>query len=838
MRKASVIVRILDAPFAADAEYSYLLPEQLADSVEVGSFVTVPFGRGDRRHIAVVVGGSDDAEYAASGGRKKELKPVLSVTQERFALNEEQLGLCSFLCSTTICTFGDAVRTVLPGAAFSSLKETWKACADEYTGETSEDALVFGFLRSNGITPLTALLREFGPAVQDSLRRLRKAGLAAADYEVSESSNTRTLRYYTLNVTESEASDIASGVSHLLRSAKQRAIVGYILNSGKAGEDELRRQLDATRKQLLNLCARNIITEHSEEYFRDPYSLRGNREPDENVLSDEQKNAFLELESLYKSGEARTALLYGITGSGKTRVIKAMVDRVLKDGRKVIILVPEISLTPQTVDFFCGYYGDRVSVIHSSLSAGERFDAYRKIASGGTDVVIGTRSAVFAPLKNIGMIVIDEEQEHTYKSDTSPKYHARDVARYRVSENKALLLMASATPSLDSFYRAKQGKYCLVSLKNRYGNAKLPDIRVVNMCREASAGNLSPLSGEMMAAIGNAGKEGHQSILFLNRRGYSNFEMCRMCGEVIECPNCSVSLTFHAKPGVRVGEDAASRSGKGYLICHYCGYRQEIPVLCPSCGSDHMAFIGYGTQMVERELNSLFPSAGVLRMDNDTTGAKFSYEDMLGRFKRGESDILLGTQMVAKGHDFPNVTLVGVIDADSMLHYGDYRAGERTFSMITQVVGRAGRGDHPGEAIIQTHMPDNEIISLACSQDYEAFYEKEIAVRKSYLFPPFCDMVLITFTGTDEAELNGAVGPAAEAVSKMVRTEFTDTPVIAYGPFEAPVYKMDEKFRIRMVFKCRLGKRTRELLSKIMKELPQSLPRTVSISMDINPSSI
>jgi len=838
MQSASVFVRLLDAPYSLDVPYSYTVPEHLSEEISVGSFVTVPFGGGNRRRAAVVVGCSDASEYTSEDGKRIKLKPVLSVTQERYALSEEQLGLCSFICSSTLCSFGDAVHAILPSAAFSSLIECFSAGDKIPPSDGSIESEICAFIKRGGSVTLTDIKKEFGAESADILTGLKRRGYLRSDFRVNGPKNDKYVKYYSLNVTEEEASLMASGESSRLRTAKQRAIVGHLLNHGRVEGEVLRKQLSVTAAQLKNLSEKGIISEEKVEEYRDPYLPKKSEKKDENILSPEQSAAYGELDDLYSSGEARAALLYGVTGSGKTRVIKAMVDRVLSDGRQVIILVPEISLTPQTVDIFCGYYGDRVTVIHSSLSAGERYDAYKRIADGKSDVVIGTRSAVFAPLDRLGMIVIDEEQEHTYKSDSNPKYHARDIARYRAAKNNALMLLASATPSIESFYRAKTGKYKLVTLKSRYGDAVLPSVEIVNMCRESAGGNLSPMSETLIRAVAEAKDSGRQSILFLNRRGYSHFAMCRMCGEVVECPHCSVSLTYHTKNGARVANDTLSRAKNGYLICHYCGYRREVPTLCPSCGSEHIAFLGYGTQKIENDLSDIFPESPILRMDNDTTQTKFSYEDILGRFRNKEADILLGTQMVTKGHDFPEVTVVGVLDADSALHLDDYRAGEKTFSLITQVVGRAGRGKYPGRAIIQTHMPDNETIRLAAAQDYEAFYEKEILLRKNYLFPPFCDIVLLTATAEDEIELGNGMIRLSEGINAMAAEEYSDTPIVAFGPFEAPIYKLDGRYRMRMVFKCKLNARSRELFSRVLRQLSREISSKIILSIDTNPSGI
>ena len=506
-----------------------------------------------------------------------------------------------------------------------------------------------------------------------------------------------------------------------------------------------------------------------------------------------------------------------------------LIDHVLEYGRGVIVLLPEIALTPQTLEIFCSRYGDRVAIIHSGLSAGERFDTYRRIKRGNADVVIGTRSAVFAPIDDLGLIIIDEEQEHTYKSDMNPKYHTRDVARFRCAYHNGLMLLASATPSFESYKKAMDGKYTLVELEHRYGGAELPTTVVEDMRAEIQMGNISPLGATLCQKLMENKKRGDQSILFLNRRGYNNFISCRSCGQAIKCPECSVSMTYHT---------ITSSYDKGYLACHWCGKRMPVPNTCPTCDSVHLARMGFGTQRVEQELGELLPDAEILRMDTDTTGAKSSYEELLGKFRRHEADVLLGTQMVTKGHDFPDVTLVGVLLADASLYLDDYRAAERTFAMLTQVIGRAGRGSKAGVAVIQTNNPDNECIKLACAQDYKAFYQSEIRLRKLLVFPPFCDIALLTLTATDEKELLKASTILNERITEYMKGKYSDLPLIVYGPFEAPVYKVDNKYRMRMVVKCRANKKLRAMLSELLVLFSSSGAKGISLSVDINPTNL
>jgi len=458
-------------------------------------------------------------------------------------------------------------------------------------------------------------------------------------------------------------------------------------------------------------------------------------------------------------------------------------------------------------------------------------------------------------MRNIGLIVIDEEHEYTYKSDTNPKYLAHDIASYRAGEHKAVMVLSSATPSVTSYYKAKEGKYTLIELKNRYGNRPLPQVQIYDMRGEAAAGNLSPVGDLLADRLHRDQKQGNQSILFLNRRGYNNYVSCRTCGKSIKCPNCSVTLTYHSTSSNlanKTDEDfEQKRRQSGYLTCHMCGYKTRVPEKCPKCGKEHFLFMGCGTQKAEDDIISMFPDLRVLRMDHDTTSSKYSHEDILGSFRRGEADVLLGTQMVTKGHDFPRVATVGVLNADSALFADDYRAGERTFAMLTQVIGRAGRGDVAGVAVVQTYNPDNEVLTMAATQDYKAFYSGEIKLRKALTFPPFCDIAVITLSSADEGYLGLVTTRMYERIIEHTRVEFKDIPMILYGPFEAPVYRVQNTCRMRLVMKCKLNKRTREFISELMREFGKSSPgeygkktvqtktnSRITISVDLNPSTV
>lgn len=607
-----------------------------------------------------------------------------------------------------------------------------------------------------------------------------------------------------------------------LGTAEKRAL--EFIADGERSGTELRNTARVAPATLKRLAQKGILAVRECEVYRNPYAGRG-KIADGNRLSEEQQRASDTLSELAASKKACAALLYGVTGSGKTRVIKSVIDKVIESGRSVIVLVPEISLTGQTVDLFCGFFGERVAVIHSSLSDGEKLDAWKRIRAHEVDVVIGTRSAVFAPLDNLGMIVIDEEQEHTYKSDMTPRYHTRDIARYRAAQNGALMLLASATPSLESYYRAKEGIYTLVTLTERYGNAKLPEVKIADLKEDTQRGQITPIGSVLKRELAENLSRGEQSILFVSRRGYNNFVSCQKCGEVVTCPNCSVSLTYHRE------------YDRELLKCHYCGYTAAVPETCPKCSSEHMTRKGFGTQLVAEEIHALFPDARILRLDADATGAKFSHEAILSQFRSHEADILIGTQMVTKGHNFPDVTLVGVINADSALYLDDFRATERTFALLTQVIGRAGRADKPGRALIQTYSPDNETIGLAARQDYMGFFQSAVKLRKNLVFPPFCEFVLLGVHGDDEKSVLELTLALDKKLREYTSGEFSDVPMYIFGPFEAPIYKINNIFRMRIIIKCQVTKRMRELITTLLADFPKATGKA-AVSVDINPASM
>ncbi len=818
-------VYVLGVPARADRRYTYFVPQPMREEISVGLFVRVPFGGGNRQRIALVAALAE--EYSGN----IEPKPVLAVCDDCVSLDAELLGLCLFMKEQTLCTVGDAVHAMVPAAALGRFVRRYRVAegssAEDISSADTAGRLVYEAVAARGSLAYDTLRARFGTGVIETLGRLTRARLLCLETDLRESSDRRASVWHLAPALRSKAA--ATIVSEgRLRSKGQCAILALLCEKDGQEEQALLNAAAASRTQLRALADRGIIVEEKVDVWKN-LPAAPTRDPADNTLSPAQQAAYDELLALWRTGKPQAALLHGVTGSGKTRVMLAMIDEVLRAGRQVILLLPEIALTPQSVAIFCAYYGAQVAVVHSGLSTGERFDTYRRIKAGEADLVIGTRSAVFSPLPNLGMIILDEEQEHTYKSDNDPKYHARDIARYRADAHNALLLLASATPSLESYRKAKLGKYTLIPLTERYGAAVLPAVTVTDMREEVRAGNTGPIGVALDEALRQTLAAGEQAILFLNRRGYHTSLSCRSCGSAITCPNCSVSMTYHRH---------AHHPKGGYLVCHWCGTRMDVPETCPSCGSAHLHFMGYGTQQLEEELARRFSGARILRMDTDTTSTKLAYDDLLGRFRAGEADILLGTQMVTKGHDFPNVTLVGVLLADMSLYVDDFRAAERTFSLLTQVIGRAGRAEKPGRAIIQTSNPDNEVIRLACAQDYPTFYAREEALRRALVFPPFCDIVLLTLSSADENALMRATDLLRRGLPMIAERQYPDVAYAAFGPFEAPVYRVEGRYRMRMVVKCRLNRRSRAFFAALYERFTAKAPAKTTLTVDYNPTNL
>lgn len=831
-------VRLLDSPYHMDKIYDYRIPDSCRRGIRKGSFVILPYGNGNRRIIGIVIGFSDRASCDES-----RVKMLDGLASERLSLDENTISLCDFMKKRYLCTFGDAVKLMISPGTLGKLRESYYATPEGMEADVKDCEVahfeMLSFIRSRTSVTKDELNLAFPRQSKQSIDALIEKGFIVRSLDVGERKDSvEVLVSLDGEVDVDRAYAIVDGrdPSIRLRGDNQKQVLIYLAENGESEISQLCENTGASRSTVKGLIDRNILSRRERVVRHDLLFLSaekegiGKKEKKERVLSDIQEEAYRRLEGLYASHKAAVSLLFGVTGSGKTSVMLKMISRVLEDGKQVILLVPEIALTPQTFSIFYAEYGDRIAVVHSGLSQRERYDAYMRIKSGEASVIIGTRSAVFSPVRDLGMIIIDEEHEHTYKSDVSPRYHARDIAKFRCYTSNALLILASATPDVESYYNALQGKYTLVRLDKRYGNAVLPTIETVNMRSEKSTSSINPLSNHLIKRMEETLNRKEQVIIFINRRGFNNYVVCGECGNVIKCPNCDVSLTYHVK---------RNDYSTGDLRCHMCGYTFSGDFKCPECGGTRAIKFGYGTQRVEKEISDIFPNASVIRMDQDTIENKGTYFELLNSFKRHEADILLGTSMITKGHDFPDVTLVGVLMADGSLMIDDYHAGERVYDMITQVIGRAGRGDKKGTAVIQAMNPENEMIRLACEQNYPAFYESEMKYRSSANFPPFCDIVLIDLTSEKESILRDYSAKVRARIETLMKGEFSHIPLIVYGPCEAPVYKSEGKYRMRIIFKCKLNNDSRALFDILLCEHSMlTLPSKPIMTLNISPSQL
>ena len=811
-----VNVHLLSMPFHADKAYSYYVPFGFFEAISRGNLVVVPFGGANKRLTALVTSVQDTNDV-------ENLKPILSVNNF-VKLTEEETSLSEFIAKYSFCSIGDAVKAILPPGILTDITCVYRLSDVAVEEPISEDAYrIMNLLFKRGELSDEQLVKTAGIAAYSALAELVGKGIIIKEEKHKRPTNTKQKEIVDFAIDDQEVANLR------LRGIKQIEVINYLKEYGSSDFEDIKKTLSVTKNHLKPLIEKGILKITTEVVYRGLQTTQKTREKDQ--LTDHQTQAFEKISDLLDKSKPQAVLLHGITGSGKTSVIMAAMDKVLAMGKQVILLVPEIALTPQTLNRFCSIYGNRIALCHSALSDGERFDAYQRMKNGEADICIGTRSAIFAPFSNIGLIVIDEEHEHTYKSEQTPKYNAKEVASYRCGKHNAMMLLASATPSVESYYKAKKGIYTLVELTERYGNAILPETTVVDLRLESKNGNISPIGRVLEGKINSVLDNDEQAILFINRRGYSNFLTCTLCGSSLSCPHCSVALTHHA-PKI------SSRYTENKLMCHYCGFSMPIPEKCPECGNSKLNYVGYGTQKAEDAVLSTFEKAKVTRLDADSAGSKYNLQEILEKFRNRDANILIGTQMVTKGHDFPSVTLVGILLADASLFTDDYRANERTFSLITQVIGRAGRADKKGLALIQTYNPEHPVILKAASQDYPAFYKDEIQVRQSLVFPPFCDIALLGFSSEDEAALCNACVNFAAFLKQLLTEKYTDVNMYIYGPFDAPIYKVNEQYRKRFIAKCKMNSRSRTYFTEALTEFAKKVGRQVSISIDINPDNL
>lgn len=808
-------IAVSAATFAIDKPYSYLVPENM--TLMPGQRVTVSFGRGNRRCEGVVL--------SLEEGTAEKLKTVEASLDETAVLTPYQLRMAAFIRERYFCTFYDAIRAILPAGLWFRSSENLSLTEDRLWQERppkNPDALaVLTFLESSGgqtdMTQLQNVVSDEGKLEKAVQYLLRKKWISArADF--SRRGSDKTERIATIAVPAEEALDYAA--KRPKSAAMQRSVLELMCSIGSASVKEICYYTGAsaeTVKRLANLGFLEL-TERPVLRCREivPARLDGPL-----VLEPEQKSCMEQLDAQAREEKPGVALLYGVTGSGKTSVYLKLIQSVLERGKSAMLLVPEIALTPQLLSLLAAHFGQTVGVLHSSLSAGERYDQWKRVKSGEARVIVGTRSAVFAPSENLGLLILDEEQEHSYRSENNPRYDAREIAIWRGAHERALVLLGSATPSVETMYHAKSGMYRLYTLRRRYGGRPLPDVSIVDMRQELKNGNDLVFSRELQEAMVDTVEVGKQTILLLNRRGNSRALVCVDCRETPECPRCSVHLTYH--------------SANNRLMCHYCGFSQPVPARCPSCGGP-LKQLGVGTQKVQQELEYVFPGMESDRMDTDTVSAVNTHEKILDHFQQNHVPVLIGTQMVAKGLNLPDVTLVGVLDADLSLYSSSYRAAETTFNMLTQVVGRAGRGDTPGRALLQTLSPEHQVINLAAKQDYDGFYDLEIRLREIQKAPPFGDLTSITFQGKEEtAVLRGAVKFRDSLIGCLKQQEFASEICTVLGPAPCVVPKVNYSFRYSLTLRCRMTRQLRGLVAYLLRQFSQDkLNRGVTAYAEVN----
>ena len=777
------------ATYAIDKAYDYLLPDEL--SGRVGCRVLVPFGRGNRLSEGVIL--SLHQEVPA-----KPLKAVRSLLDDEPVVTEKELRLALWMSRRYFCTFYDALRTILPAAVWYRYREIWSMRQPVLMPDAPEREQAVARLLQDGPLAEDKLCQALGDDIPPLLRRMEKAGTLTHTTEQQKKVRDKVVAFASLCVPAEQAADLAG------RSSKRREVVSFLARNGETALHDLRYFTGAAKKTVDDLCRLGAVSLREQEEYRiseKQYAVKAT----DITLNDEQQRVCDALLAQIDRGEAGVTLLLGVTGSGKTMVYIRLAQLLLERGKSVMILVPEIALTPQMMARFTAYFGDRVALLHSGLRMTERYDQYKRIRRGEARIVLGTRSAVFAPLAELGLIVMDEEQEGSYESENAPCYHARDVAKYRCAQEGARLLLGSATPTVETAWHAEKGDYGLLELRQRFNRQALPRVIVADLRHELRQGRSTVISQPLYDELQKNMAAGEQSILFLNRRGSSRQLLCPQCSYVPECPRCSVYLTYH--------------SANDRLMCHYCGFSQPAPERCPDCGGA-LKHIGFGTQRVEEELHELFPGTEVLRMDADTVSA--GHEALLRQFEERRVPILLGTQMVAKGLDFENVTLVGVLSADLSLYVDHYRAAERTFNLLTQVVGRAGRGAKEGRAVIQTYTPENDVIQAAAAQDYERFYRSEIQLRRLRRDPPFADQFIITVSGGEEDDVRRAVGLLRSGLDAAVKKPpYNDMGLELIGPAPAPVVRVNGSYRYRLLLLGENNAQVRGLLSSFMRAFAQ-----------------
>ena len=810
-----VKVAVSAAPYSIDKPYSYLVPDALAAAAVPGVRVMVPFGLGNKESEGLILARVQEPKLPGS-------KAIRQILDPEPVLDKAGIDLALWMRGRYFCTVFEAVKTILPAGLWYGLREIWSLAMEPETARSTAVGIpgawqVLDLLEKQGGKADIRVLRDvLGDGAEKPLKAMKKAEILTCETDAKRKIADKSHRMVELAVNTEDAYALTEPKR---RSAPARyEVVNFLATAGRTPAAEVSYYTGASSRTLKTMEKAGLIAFSEEEELRVP-SLDDVEPGPEIVLNEEQQRAFEEILGRVQAAKPSVTLLHGVTGSGKTQVYLRLVQETLALGKTAMVLVPEIVLTPQMMRKFSSYFGSRVAMLHSSLKMTERYDQWKRIRRGEVDVVLGTRSALFAPLKNLGLIIIDEEQEGSYQSENVPRYDAREVAKYLCVREKAALVFGSATPTVETAWAVEQGSYQKALLRRRYNENALPEVLIADLRQEILNGNPGLISTPLRQELEKNLAAGEQSILFLNRRGSSRMLLCGECGYVPQCPRCSTAMTYH--------------SANGRLMCHYCGHSEPAADTCPECGG-WMKRIGAGTQKVEEELRELFPEAGILRMDADTTAG--GHEEILQTFERERVPILLGTQMVAKGLDFENVTLVGVLSADISLYVDNYRAAERTFSLLTQVVGRAGRGGKTGRAVIQTYTPGNDVIRCAARQDYDAFYESEIRMRRLRRYPPFADLFTVTVSGTEEGRVLRAAVSVRETLRQLCRRpELAAGEPEVLGPAPAPVVKVNNRFRYRCTLVGKNDKATREMLAWLQKDFAKdSANRGMNLFVDHN----
>lgn len=815
MRFARVIIG-MNHP-ETDRVFDYHIPDEFQDTAKEGVRVIVPFGRKNTKTEGYILGLSDESEIPF-----EKLKDLLEILDDgKPIFTPAMIRLAEWMKESYFCTLSQCLQTIMPTGI--KTKSSWHITLNKAEKipecKGGELAVLEVLEEIGGSAELGELEKALGSGCKNAIQQLQKRDIVSLKQRLLRSEYKKEQRFFSINYNSSLWEDAMKKAEQDKRLLGQKKLLNFFMEKGEATLEEVK-DLGVGASPLKTLLTKGILMERREEKKRSVFSLKDYEKTTPFYPTAEQAKALLEIETQMSMDQKKPILLHGVTGSGKTEIYMQSIANVLAMGKQAVVLVPEISLTPQIMERFISRFGEAVSITHSRLSSGERLDQWKKARDGEISVIIGPRSALFMPFSDLGMIIIDEVHENSYISDITPKYDAREAAKELARETGAVLLMGSATPDLVTYHKAIQGEYLLLELKERTGGGALPRMQIVDMCKELEEGNRSAFSRVLQREIEKNLEKGEQTMLFLNRRGFATFVSCRSCGHVMRCPDCGISYTYHAK--------------ENRLMCHYCGKTVETPMVCPICGSKYIRYFGTGTQKIEEEVRRLFPTAGVLRMDLDTTIGKNSHGLILETFRKGQADILVGTQMIAKGHDFPNVTLVGIMAADTSLNTGSFYASENAFQLITQAGGRAGRTDDRGRVYIQTYQPKHYSITHAAEQNYKGFYEEEILLREMMSYPPFGAFFSVLISGQDQ----GDVVAGAESLGKALQEKNHEGRFFIMGPVPGMLYKFRGEFRQRILIQGTEEEALAGFVIGCVERVKKNLKKEVHFQITRNPLNI